>query len=170
MQIYGSVHKQRRYKVIGLGGNPFFVHKCHLLKKTTSGKNLLTTLVTDYVQKRRGQALLLSFEHNLLSKLLTDFYHNTDQPLSSHQYESTKKSPILENKLFANLSKNIINASYFEKKPHKFINCRLNKKNCGINLLGKKLHFFGFATVGSKSEVMLVLKCSILIKKFQLQL
>ena len=30
-----------------------------------SCKNLLTTLITDYIPKRRGQALLFSFEYNL---------------------------------------------------------------------------------------------------------
>ena len=90
-------------------------------------KNLSTFLVIDYVQKRRCQALLFSFEHNLLSKLLTNFYHYTDQPLSSHQYESTK-NPNLENKLFANLSKDIINTSYFKNQTHEFSHCKLNEK------------------------------------------
>ena len=46
-----------------------------------SGKNLLTTLVTDYIQKRRGHALLFSFKYNLLSKLLTDLYRYMDQAI-----------------------------------------------------------------------------------------
>ena len=32
----------------------------------SSGKNLISILVTYYIQKRRGQALLFSFEYNLL--------------------------------------------------------------------------------------------------------
>ena len=44
-----------------------------------SGKNLLTTLVTDYIQKRREEPGPFSFEYNLLPKLLTDFYHYLDQ-------------------------------------------------------------------------------------------
>ena len=34
-------------------------------------KNLLSILVTDYTQKRRGQALLFSFEYNLLPNLIS---------------------------------------------------------------------------------------------------
>ena len=33
----------------------------------------------DYIQKRRGEPGLFSFEYNLLSKLLTDFYNYMDQ-------------------------------------------------------------------------------------------
>ena len=31
-------------------------------------------LVTDYIQKRRGQALLFSFDYNLLPKFISYFY------------------------------------------------------------------------------------------------
>jgi hypothetical protein len=40
-----------------------------------SGKNLITILLTDYIQKRRGQALLFSFEYNLLPNLISNFNH-----------------------------------------------------------------------------------------------
>ena len=33
--------------------------------------NLISNLVTDYIQKRRGQALLFSFEYNLLPSLIS---------------------------------------------------------------------------------------------------
>ena len=44
-----------------------------------SGKNMLRTLVTDYIQARKGHALLFSFECNLLPKFLTDYYDCMDQ-------------------------------------------------------------------------------------------
>ena len=34
-------------------------------------KNFISILVTDYIQKRRGQALLFSFEYNLLPTLIS---------------------------------------------------------------------------------------------------
>ena len=43
-----------------------------------SGKNILRTLVTDYIQARKGHALLFSFEYNLLPKFLTDYYDCMD--------------------------------------------------------------------------------------------
>ena len=58
----------------------------------SSSKNILATLVTDYIPKRRGELGLFSFEYNLLPKLLTDFYYYMDQPLSSLYYELTKKA------------------------------------------------------------------------------
>ena len=42
-----------------------------------SGKNILTTSVIYYIQKRRRQALLFSFENKLLPKLV----HNKCLPL-----------------------------------------------------------------------------------------
>ena len=44
------------------------VHICpvHLVHK-----NLISILVTDYILKRSGQALLFSFEYNLLPKLIS---------------------------------------------------------------------------------------------------
>ena len=45
----------------------------------SSGKNQVSTLVTDHIQKRRCQASFFSFEYNLLQKLLTEFYHCMDQ-------------------------------------------------------------------------------------------
>jgi hypothetical protein len=44
-----------------------------------SGKNLITVLVTDYIQKRRGQALLFSFEYNLLPNLISNFNQYMDR-------------------------------------------------------------------------------------------
>ena len=38
-----------------------------------SGKNLISILVTDYIQKRRGLALLFSFGYNLLPTLISSF-------------------------------------------------------------------------------------------------
>ena len=34
---------------------------------------LISNLATDYIQKRRGQALLFSFEYNLLPNLISDY-------------------------------------------------------------------------------------------------
>ena len=48
------------------------------------GKNLLTTLVTDYIPKRGGDPGLFFFEYNLLSKLLTHFYYYMHQALSTY--------------------------------------------------------------------------------------
>ena len=42
-------------------------------------KNLISILVTDYIQKRRGQALLFSFEYNLLPNLISNFNHYMDR-------------------------------------------------------------------------------------------
>ena len=42
-----------------------------------SGTNLISILVTDYTQKRRGQALLFAFEYNLLPK--SNFNHYMDR-------------------------------------------------------------------------------------------
>ena len=44
-----------------------------------SGKKLISILVTDYIQKRRGQALLFSFEYNLLPNLISNFNHYMDR-------------------------------------------------------------------------------------------
>ena len=46
-----------------------------LMPDSCSDKNLLTSLVTDYIQKRKGEPRLFSFEYNLL----TDFSHYMDQ-------------------------------------------------------------------------------------------
>jgi hypothetical protein len=51
-----------------------------------SGKNLISILVTDYIKKRRGQALLsspllFSFEYNLLPNLISNFNHYMDRAL-----------------------------------------------------------------------------------------
>ena len=37
-------------------------------------KPLISNLVTDYIQKRRGEPDLFSFEYNLLPKLISNFY------------------------------------------------------------------------------------------------
>ena len=42
---------------------------------------LISILVTDYIQKRRGQALFFSFEYNLLPNLISNFYHYMDQAI-----------------------------------------------------------------------------------------
>ena len=42
-------------------------------------KNVISILVTDYIQKRRGQALLFSFEYNLLPNLISNFNHYMDR-------------------------------------------------------------------------------------------
>ena len=44
-------------------------------------KNLISILVTDYTQKRRGQALLFSFEYNLLPDLISNFNHYMDRAI-----------------------------------------------------------------------------------------
>ena len=48
-----------------------------------SDYNLMPDLVTDYIQKRRGEPGLFSFEYNLLSKLISDLYHYMDQAIVS---------------------------------------------------------------------------------------
>ena len=46
-----------------------------------SDENLISNLVTDYIQKRRDQALLFSFEYNLLPNLISNFNHYMDRAL-----------------------------------------------------------------------------------------
>ena len=41
--------------------------------------SMLSILATDYIQKRRGQALLFSFEYNLLPNLISNFNHYMDR-------------------------------------------------------------------------------------------
>ena len=41
----------------------------------------ISSLVTDYIQKRRGQALLFSFEYNLLPNLISNFNQYMDRAL-----------------------------------------------------------------------------------------
>ena len=50
-----------------------------------SCKNVLTILVKIYIQKRTGEPGLISFEYNMLPKLLTDVYHHMDQAKMSIQ-------------------------------------------------------------------------------------
>ena len=52
--------------------------------------NLLTTLVTDSIEKRRGQVVLFSFRWNLVTNLLADFSSNMDMALVPHYMISTK--------------------------------------------------------------------------------
>ena len=40
---------------------------------------MISILVTDYIQRRRGQALLFSFEYNLLPNLISNFNHYMDR-------------------------------------------------------------------------------------------
>ena len=42
-------------------------------------ENLISILVTDHIQKRRGQAFLFSFEYNLLANLISNFNHYMDR-------------------------------------------------------------------------------------------
>ena len=49
-----------------------------LMPGPCSGKNLISILLTEYIQRRRGQALLLSFEYNLLPNLISNFNHYMD--------------------------------------------------------------------------------------------
>ena len=51
----------------------------NLMPGPCSVKNLISILVTDYIQKRRGQALLFSFEYDLLPKLISNFNHYLDR-------------------------------------------------------------------------------------------
>ena len=44
-----------------------------------SGKKLVSIAVTDYIQKLTGQALLFSFEYNLLPNFMADFNLYMDQ-------------------------------------------------------------------------------------------
>ena len=52
-----------------------------------SGKSLISILVTDYIQKRRGQAHLFSFEYNLLPNLLSNFNYYMDSATVAGQQE-----------------------------------------------------------------------------------
>ena len=45
-----------------------------LMPGPCSGWNLISNLVADYIQKRRRDPGLFSFEHNLLPKLISNFY------------------------------------------------------------------------------------------------
>ena len=52
---------------------------------------MISNLVTDYIQKRRGEPGLFSFEYDLLPKLISNFYHYMDQTINikdkiSHTY------------------------------------------------------------------------------------
>jgi hypothetical protein len=47
-------------------------------------KKLISILVTDYIQKRTGQALLFSFEYNLLQNLISNFNHYMDRAWVHH--------------------------------------------------------------------------------------
>ena len=54
-----------------------------------SSKNLISILVTDYIQKRRAQALLYSFEYNLIPNLISNCksdYMDTDRAYISHVF------------------------------------------------------------------------------------
>ena len=42
---------------------------------------LISILATEYIQKRRGQALPFSFEYNLLPSLILNFNHYMDRAL-----------------------------------------------------------------------------------------
>ena len=57
----------------------YFFKEYKLMPYPCSGENLISNLVTDYIQKRRGEPGLFSFEYNLLPKLTSIFYHYTDQ-------------------------------------------------------------------------------------------
>ena len=59
-----------------------------------SGKNLISILVTDYIQKRRGQALHFSFEYNLLPILISNFNHYMDRALASYFGDAEKFSMV----------------------------------------------------------------------------
>ena len=41
--------------------------------------DLISILVTNYIQKRRGQALLFYFEYNLLPNFISNFNHYMDR-------------------------------------------------------------------------------------------
>ena len=47
--------------------------KAMLNRNTAREPNQISNLVTDYIQKRRGEPGLFSFEHNLLPKLISNF-------------------------------------------------------------------------------------------------
>ena len=54
-------------------------------KRCRSFLRTLSTLVADYIQTRRGHALLFSFEYNLLPKLLTDDYDYMDHTVAINE-------------------------------------------------------------------------------------
>ena len=51
-------------------------------------KKLISILVTDHIQKRRGKALLFSFEYNLLPNLISKFNHYMDR---AYMYNTFQK-------------------------------------------------------------------------------
>ena len=53
-------------------------NQCNVMPGPCIGQNLLPTLITDSIEKRRGHAVLSSFQYNLSSKLVTDFNHYMD--------------------------------------------------------------------------------------------
>ena len=69
-----------------------------LMPGPCSGNNLISILVTDYIQKRRGQALLFSFEYNLLPNLISNLNHYMDRASEySDHLTLSKKSCHLSN-------------------------------------------------------------------------
>ena len=58
--------------------------------------SLISILATDYIQKRRGQALLFSFEYNLLPNLISKFNHHLHyMDRASKMHEVKKNSSLL---------------------------------------------------------------------------
>ena len=56
-----------------------YIHNCKANYIPFSSENFISILVTDYVQKRRGQAILFSFEYNMLPNLISNFNHYMDR-------------------------------------------------------------------------------------------
>ena len=68
-----------------VNGKPGFT-VTNLLPYPCSGKNLISNLVTDYIQKRSGEPGLFSFEYNLLPKFhIKENMSQLNSNLASHQ-------------------------------------------------------------------------------------
>ena len=62
------------------------------------GKNLISILITQimYIQKGRGQALLLSFEYNLLPNVISNFNNYMDRATEQSTYMYSEKPPCIK--------------------------------------------------------------------------
>ena len=60
-------------------------------------------LVTDYIQKSRGQTLLFSFEYNLLPNLISNFNHYMDRAYVVKSNKITEPYMVASNYLYTDV-------------------------------------------------------------------
>ena len=110
----------------------------------SGGKNLISILVTDYIQKRRGQALLFSFEYNLLPNLISNLNHYMDRALdqSCLQFLYVVRWPNIKSKyLYIQL----------EQRGHFFLSWLLVLFCCHSSLLDRHVRQQLYCTTSSSS-------------------